>query len=259
MSVNNSPLRKYFGQNYGRKEDDLEVRANAENQFVDYQGQLLLKNQYDALTAVAGQYGKMPEELRDVEIESGLVRKLDLNHMPIKTSDGTLIIPKELTSLQQLNCQDNQLQFLLLPKELTSLQVLCCSYNQLQSLVLPKELTLLKEFYCGNNCLQTLILPKELTSLQVLYCGTNRLQSLVLPKELTSLQGLYCNDNQLLSFVLPKEFTSLQHLGCVRNQLRSLMLPIELKALKTVFCGGNPSLPREVISELRSRGVEVHE
>jgi len=190
--LHNSPLRKYFGQNYGRKEDSLEGRANAANPMFVYKGQPIFKDQYEALTVVAGQYAKIPEELRDVGIESGLVRVLITTSIPIKTSDGTLTVPNEFSSLRALYCHDNQLRSLVLPKELASLQVLYCHINQLQSLVLPKELT----------------------SLQTLSCGYNQLQSLDIPKE--------------------------------------------LKALKTLHCFGNPSLPSEVLSELRSRGVHVN-
>jgi len=236
MSVNNSPLRKYFGQNYGRKEDSLEARANEANQFVDYKGQLLLKNQYDALAAVAEQYAKKPEELTGVVIESGLIKMLNFWCMPIQTSDRTLTIPKELSSLQTL----------------------CCNNNHFQSLILSNELTSLRVLDCGDNQLYSLVLPKELTALEVLDCHKNQLHSLDLPKELISLQRLDCQKNYLQSLVLPQDFTSLKELYCGNNQLQSLVLPIALKALKILHCDGNPFLPREILSELRSRGVTVY-
>jgi len=180
--MNNSPLRKYFGQNYGKKEDSLEARAMAANQFVDYKGQLLLKNQYDALAAVAEQYEKMPEELVDIVLESGLVRNINFWHMPIKSSNGTLTIPKEFSALRKLYCYDNQLQSLILPKELISLQELDCSRNYLQSLVLPKELTSLQVLGCSGNQLQSLDIPKELNALKILYCDGNP----SLPREVLS-------------------------------------------------------------------------
>jgi len=235
--VNNSPLRKYFGQNYGRKEDSLEARAMAANPMIDYKGQPIFKDQYDALAAVAEQYAKKPEELTIVGIEAGLVKKLSLRDMCIQTSDGTLTVPNEFSSLRELYCCEHKLQSLVLPKELTSLQVL----------------------YCYDNQLQSLVLPKELTSLHRLYCSYNQLQSLVLPKELISLQRLDCDRNFLQSLVLPKELTSLRFLSCGVNHIQSLVLPKELNALKILYCDGNPSLPRETLSELRSRGVEVHE
>jgi len=234
--MNNSPLRKYFGQNYGRKEDSLEARANAAKPMVEYKGQPIFKDQYEALTVVAGQYAKKPEELNVVFIESGLVRKLDLGNIPIKTKDSKLTIPKEFASLQILDCHNNQLDALMLPAELTSLEKLSCGDNQLYSLVLPKELTALQVVDCRKNQLHFLDLPKELISLQQLDCGRNYLQSLVLPKELTSLRHLVCSNNILGSLVLPKE----------------------LNALQAVSCSGN-SLPRELISEFRSRGVTVYE
>jgi len=196
--MNNSPLRKYFGQNYGRREDSLEARANAANPMIEYKGQPIFKDQYDALTVVAGQYAKMPEELTKVVLESGLVKKLDFRGLSIKTSDGALTIPKELISLQYLNCADNQLQSLALPKELTSLEVLCCEANHLYSLELPKELTSLYALDCSVNQLHSLELPKELTSLQVLDCHKNQLHCLDIPRELKSLNILHCDGNPSL-------------------------------------------------------------
>jgi len=171
--MNNSSLRNYFGQNYGRKEDDMEARANAAKPMVEYKGQPIFKHQYEALAAVANQYAKKPEELTNVVLESGLVRRLILRLMPIKTSDGTLTIPKELNSLQVLNCYINDLESFILPKELNSLQQLDCSHNPLKSLVLHKELISLQYLDCSFTDLRSLALPEEHKALKVVCCGGN--------------------------------------------------------------------------------------
>jgi len=172
--MNNSPLRKYFGQNYGRREDDLEQRVIALEPLAYFRGTRIFKSQYDALLHFSEQYRLQPTELPAVHIESGMVTKLYADFKSIQTNDKSLIVPPALSALQVLNCAN----------------------NYLHSLVIPDELTALRELQCYSNNLTSLVLPKELKSLQLLDCRFNAISSMRLPSHLTDLKTVYCYGNE---------------------------------------------------------------
>ncbi len=153
-------------------------------------------------------------------------------------------LPTLPTSLQSLSCENNQLTSL--PVLPSSLQILMCYGNQLVSLpTLPASLTNLG---CTSNQLTSLpALPASLTYLD---CGVNQLTGL--PTLPASLTYLACGSNQLMS--LPALPANLQSLVCQFNQLTSLpALPVSLQFL---YCFNNQltSLPALPAGFLRLEG-----
>ena len=168
------------------------------------------------------------------------VTSLNLNLSNFKIKDLTGI--EWFTSLQYLDCLNNQLTFLpALPRgliilncdnnSLTSLpqlplglSVLRCENNQLEELPpLPSRLT---NLFCSNNRLRAI--PTLPSNLLVLACNNNKITQLpVLPSSLT---GLFCRKNNLIT--LPSLPSKLNALNCLENSLTCLpMLPSSLVQL----------------------------
>lgn len=136
---------------------------------------------------------------------------------------------KYFTSLEQLNCDDNQLTTLNM-SGCTALKLLNCNRNEhLTSLDVSKNSALLSlscanEWYWqyyGSSC--ELKSDGRLTSLDV---STN-----------TALTDLNCSGNKLISLDLNKN-TALEFLDCRANQCKTLDISNN-KALKSLDCMGN--------------------
>lgn len=148
------------------------------------------------------------------------IGRLDLNLSYLsnfKIKDLTGI--EWFTSLQYLDCLNNQLTFL--PELPRGLIILNCDNNALTSLPqLPLALNVLR---CENNQLEDLPpLPSRLTNL---FCSNNRLRAI--PTLPTSLTALYCRKNNII--ILPSLPSKLTALNCLENSLTCLpMLPTSL-------------------------------
>lgn len=143
------------------------------------------------------------------------------------------------TSLQELNCYNNQLTAL--PTLPSSLEWLDCGDNQLTAL--PALPIGLRWLFCNNN--QLMALPALPGSLQSLGCANNQLTAL--PTLPSGLVVLSCESNQLAA--LPTLPSNLDSLDCSGNQLTTLLtLPSNLNSLD---CSGNqlttlPALPNNL-------------
>ena len=123
-----------------------------------------------------------------------------------------------LTSLQDLDCQSNQLTSLNI-SGLTSLSNFSCDYNQLTSLSVS-GLTNLTYFSCQSNQITSLNVS-GLTNLQMLDCDSNQLTSLSGVSGLTSLRDLTCQHNLLTSLNVSGD-TSLNEFVCWYNNLGNI-------------------------------------
>ena len=192
--------------------------------------------------------------------EAKNVRALSLYYYDEETEEGESFnvwaMPeiKYFTSLELLDCSENQLVSLDLSKntalkglycyenKLTSLDVsknsaletLSCGDNQLTSLDVSKNISLI-ELYCEGNKLTSLDISKN-TSLEYFDVSDNPLTSLDLSKN-TALIDLSCNNNQLTSIDV-SDLTSLGYLNCNDNKLISLDLSNN-NDLNDVMCSGN--------------------
>ena len=124
------------------------------------------------------------------------------------------------TSLEHLECRNNDDITSLDLSNNSALEYLVCSYNQLTSLDVSSN-TALTYLDCYKNQLTSLDVSKN-TALTHLYCGGNQLTSLDVSNN-TALTWLSCNYNQLTSLDLSNN-TALTDLGCNYNQLTSLDL-----------------------------------
>ena len=122
-----------------------------------------------------------------------------------------------LTSLEVLNCENNQLTELDLSAN-TELTSLYCTHNQLTKLNVQNN-AMLENLYCEENRLTELDLTgnPELVSLK---CGKNRLEALDLSRN-TNLVTLYCQDNYIKALDLTQN-TELTEADCDCNWLKEL-------------------------------------
>jgi len=231
--------------------------------FLQFMGYTLLKEQYVALEEFCSQYNMTPEEMfsepDSLEVENGLVTIINSAGKNICNSDKKLFVPKQLEYLQELNCSNGGLiEIIGLPARL---QEFSCGKNLLGGLPeLPQQLL---ELYCYDNPLGKL--PELPSQLQILKCSKNQLAFLpILPLQLSELscwnnqltvlpelpqylQILDCSGNQLTSF--PELPQRLQKLCCWENKL--CVLPELPQYLQKLFCGDNlltvlPKLPQQL-------------
>ena len=157
--------------------------------------------------------------------EMATVTRIDVPNRNIKSLKGI----EYFTSLEMLDCGDNQLTNLDLTKN-TALTGLWCYNNQLTSLDLSKN-TLLSDLDCSQNQLKTLNLSgcKKLVEVGV---GNNQLTTLDL-SGCTELEEFGCDDNMLTSLNL-SGCTSLDRLTCYNNQLKGASMDALIASLPTV-------------------------
>lgn len=209
-----------------QREDNILISRDCSepDTFMQFQGYTLLKAQYAALEEFCGQYNETPEQMfsehDNLEIENGLVIRINVLYKYIHTEDKKLTIPKNLEYLQELWCHDNRLSAISeLPRRLQRFYCMC---NELSFLPeLPRQL---RELICAHNKLS--ILPELPEKLQRIYCINNQL--IALPKLPQQLQELECNNNILRT--LPELPKNLQKLRCSNNRYLTLTAPIELLA-----------------------------
>jgi hypothetical protein len=169
---------------------------------------------------------------------------------------ASLTLPSSMDALQQLWCFTNQLTSLTLPTSMDALQQLQCQSNQLTSLTLPSSMDALLQLWCFTNQLTSLTLPTSMDALQQLHCQSNQLTSLTLPSSMDALLQLRCEANQLTSLTLPSSMDALQQLWCFTNQLTSLTLPTSMDALQLLWCQSN-QLNATQITNIFQRCVDI--
>ncbi len=182
---------------------------------------------------------------------SGLTSLQELN---CSQNNLTTLNVSGCSSLQKLDCSGNQLTTLDV-SGLTSLQELNCSQNNLTTLNVSgcsslqkldcsgnqlttldvSGLTVLNHLRCDNNQL-TALYVNGCTDLQRCYCNNNQLPDLDM-KDCVHLQGLHCEDNQLVTLDM-SSLTWLLELYCQNNQLRSLYL-MNCTYLLEIHCQNN--------------------
>ncbi len=139
------------------------------------------------------------------------------------------------TSLEHLECWNNDDITSLDLSNNTALTYLSCHGNQLTSLDLSNN-TALTYLSCYGNQLTSLDVS-GCTALTDLYCSYNQLTSLDVSKN-TALTMLDCDDNQLTTLDVSNN-TALAYLDCGGNQLTSLDL-YNNRLLESLICNNNP-------------------
>ena len=128
----------------------------------------------------------------------------------------TAINVQDLTALQVLKCEENQLSNLNM-QGCTSLQKLLCHNNQLVALNV-QGCTALEKLLCRKNKLTSLNV-QGCTALKDIQCQANQLTGLDI-QGLTALEKLFCNSNQLTSLNV-QGCTALKDIQCQANQLNA--------------------------------------
>jgi len=121
-----------------------------------------------------------------------------------------------LTTLQFLDCSDNNNLTELDVSNCTQLQKLYCYNNKLTKLTLT-NCTALQDIQATNNCLAKLDVS-NCTDLQILVCNNNNLTELDVTKCM-QLRGLACQDNHLSKLNVT---VYIQGITCYNNQLAEL-------------------------------------
>ena len=137
------------------------------------------------------------------------------------------------TALIQLNCASNQLTSLDI-SNLQSLVNVDCGYNQLTTLNMVGS-SAITNLLCSNNALTDLDINDN-TALQLFDCSFNSITSFDLTDN-TALATFYCKDNQLASLDLSHNGT-LGYVDCSKNQLTVLTIA-ENNTLTYLDCSEN--------------------
>jgi len=140
---------------------------------------------------------------------------------------------EQFTSIEDLNCSENQIESLDLSQNI-ALLTLDCSENQIESLDLSKN-TVLKELYCLQNQLIGLNVSQN-TAITMLACFDNQLSSLDVSQN-TALLTLDCSSNQIDKIDISNN-VSLTGFSCARNELSSLDIS-KNTALTLLYCFEN--------------------
>ena len=139
-----------------------------------------------------------------------------------------------LTSLQELECFNNNLISLDLRSN-TALERIVCYQNQNLTELHVETCVSLKELLCNANRLTSLDVS-NCSSLEILWCNDNQLRKLDI-SGCTSLLNLDCNANQLISLDVSNNI-SLGNLNCEGNQLRKLDVS-SCTSLRDLICSNN--------------------
>jgi len=137
------------------------------------------------------------------------------------------------SSLQTLDCSNNDLTTLNLTKN-TALISLVCHNNILNELNVSQN-NLLEIIFCINNQLTSLNLTQNI-ALSILYCSGNNLTNLNLSKN-TALQLLICHSNSLSELDVSNN-VDLRRLNCYNNNLTDLVLSSNID-LSELYCNNN--------------------
>jgi Leucine-rich repeat (LRR) protein len=161
--------------------------------------------------------------------EAAVVKELYVSYKQI----ASLVGISNFTSLQYLNCSQNQLMSLNL-QGLTNLEIIESAYNQLNTIEVQGLLNL-RILKCNNNQLAS-INTQGLTSLETLYCYINQITTLNV-QGLTALKALYCYQNQI-AVLNVQGLTTLLSLLCHENQISSLDVR-GMTNLYALWCNNN--------------------
>ena len=169
------------------------------------------------------------KSLQGIELFSNL-DSLTINNVNL---DNQELDVSKLTSLESLDCNDNNLTKLNLGEK-PALTTLFCSRNQLTSLYVSKYTALIR-LDCAKNRLASLDVS-ALTELNSLDCNDNKLTSLDVSKNV-ELKYLYCNNNKLALLDISKN-GKLRVIECDNNRLTLLDVSQQTQ-LQRVYCSGN--------------------
>ena len=188
----------------------LSVRECSEqDNFMQFKGYVILKEQYAALVKLCKQYRTTPEGIfkgsDSFEAEAGLVTKIDLHNRALQTFTKQLTMPEVLTQLEYLDISFCAIeQELIIPKTLARLKYFDCSWNtRMGKLIISEAFEELETINCEAISAFKLPLPKTLTKLTELYCSRNHLQTLVIHETFTQLKKLSCHTNHGLELIIP--------------------------------------------------------
>lgn len=229
--------------------------------------------------------------LKDLDCSFNTLETIELNYCPqyldIKNNKlSELVLPQEGNSIDELDCQNNNIERLIINGSLERLFILAASNNRIKELKLigAKRLHYL---YLNKNCFEEIDLSdcnnlkwlalnnnnlsfidltncteledlslykNKLTSLDLshqgkivdLDCSTNMINSLTLSGCPTKL---YCNENDLESLSLPKEGSRIKDLCCQNNKLKSIAIEGSLSDLKSLLAFNNE------LSEINLKGA----
>jgi len=173
----------------------------AAGEHVDFQGQPLLKVEYEVLKEIYAQTGKKPEEHFAHEIKEGSVVYLNCFDQGLTSLPGSI---GRLVNLKKLNLEKNQL--VALPDSIGNLRKL-------------------EGIYLGRNVLTSL--PgsiSELVNLTTLSLGDNKLTSLPYMRNFKKLKYFDMDYNQLTGALLESigELACLEYLEAGHNRLTAL-------------------------------------
>jgi uncharacterized protein YjdB len=164
--------------------------------------------------AIREQINKPTGDIHRSDVE-GITSLPTLSGKTIKDITGI----ENLTNLQHLNLDNNQISNISALKGLTNLQYLSLNGNQISDISALKGLTNLQYLSLNGNQISDISALNGLTNLTSLFLNSNQISDISALKGLTSLQYLFLSNNQINDISVLKGLTNLQYLSLGSNQI----------------------------------------
>ncbi|PID49971.1 MAG: hypothetical protein CR991_03995 [Proteobacteria bacterium] len=171
----------------------------------------------------------IPEEVFDLT----WLEALDCNHNQISDLSGLRHLPQ----LRVLNCSGNQVSDLSALRHVPQLQTLDCLSNQISDLSVLRHVPQLQTLDCSSNPISDLSALRHVPQLQTLYY--NHISDLSALRHMPLLQALHCNFNQINDLSALSHVPQLQTLNCGGNQINDLNALRHVPQLQTLGCSYN--------------------
>ncbi len=176
------------------------------------------------------------ERIEECHRSRSALTALDLSGLGLDT------IPEEafdLTWLETLDCNDNQISDLSGLRHLPQLRVLNCNLNQVSDLSALRHVPQLQTLECSSNPISDLSALRHVPQLQALYCWSNQISDLSALRHVPQLQTLDCSSNPISDLSALRHVPQLQALDCSSNQISDLSALRHVPQLQTLYCSSN--------------------
>jgi Leucine-rich repeat (LRR) protein len=200
-------------------------------------------NDLSQWTSYFNSQGSVGINLTSVEVTGNKVEffgNLD-NISSLKCFNSNMVeyFVSNLTSLQTLNLQSNQITTINGLDTLTSLQTLTLQSNQITTINGLDNLTSLQTLDLSSNQITTIEGLESLTSLQNLYLSSNQITTIQGLDSLILLNILSINSNQITTINGLDFLTSLEYLNLASNQISTIEGLDSLTSLRYLYLGSN--------------------
>jgi len=236
---------------YYKKTDTVDNSTNSENadkllQDGNYVGAQFLNVAYATNAGKLGNfepshYATKVDLLTDMQLAINTVLVGVDNQQYLIIEDGVLsgssidieflVIPNNVTSIDNQAFYNKQLTSVVIPDSVTSIGNVAFGYNQLTSVVIGNSVISIGSSAFSDNQLISVVIPDSVTSIGNSAFSSNQLTSVVIPNSVTSIGLAVFANNELTSVVIPYSVTSIGNQAFERNKLTSVVIPFSVNSI----------------------------